>query len=565
MIGAQCLNWDGVPSEVGGPRFNFPFRPPAHTVIGMSEAVVVAPVKSERVRDWCLALLLLLGIGTYQWINRWHDFAFFSDAGAYLAGARSLAAGEGYRFVSHEGQPKISLYPPLQSVLLAPAFKWGPPFPENVPILHGIMIALGGLTLGLVYAFLRAEGMPRAPVAWFIVLWGISTQWMMWLGFIVSDVAFAGVPAGLALIWRADQNGPEWRRWLWLGLGLGIAYWLRTATQAWSLALAVIVIGRCLLGGNWLRAACFVVPVAASALLWRKVRAGGVDYGDFLIAYFYYEGGWSRYFRTLAGHVWVLVRGYEFWPFMASPVRRQQLLWQEAHKWWLVVPTLLVLAVGHVWWLGRTAMGFLRGICERDLAVLLGLAIYSVQIFLVPFNGYDYQRYLQPFGPFLFLWFWRSRGALPGMEKSSARAISIPLAALWLLNVFGLKMEDDFVRRRIPLEEVREMANWFRENTPAEERVAMDWNLPVEHWRVWTGRRILVNEAVRSGVVNPVRRWQQPPIQPNYFLWSPVANSADPQPPAGELVRKSPSGALQLYRFPPPPSTGAGAVLPKVQ
>ena len=500
-------------------------------------------------RDGWLMLILLLVIGAYQWRNRWDDFAFTSDAGAYLAGARSIAAGEGYRFSAHEGSPKISLYPPLQSVLLAPAFRWGPVFPGNVPLLHGIMIALSLLTLAVVFVFLRVEAVPQLPTALFVLLWGVSAQWMTWLGFMVADVGFAAVPAALALVWRADRAGPEWRRWLWLGLGMALAYWWRTAAQAGTLALGLIVLGRCVLGGDWRRAACFFGPVIFSYVGWRWARAGGLDYGRVLTGYFEYEGGWPGYLRTLASHGWILVRGFEFWPFLAAPIRRQQLLWQEARQWWLAVPLLGGMIVVHGWWAWRTVLGLVMSIDERDLAVVFALAIYGAQLFFVPFHGHDYHRYLYPFAPFFFLWFWRSRATAPVVGVRSGRRTCAVLALLIGLNVAGLSVVDQINRPRFSLAEVREMAEWFRENTPPEARVAMDWNLPVEHWRAWSGRPVLVNEAVRAALMSPIRRGQQPGPDAAYFVWSPYANSAEKTPPSGELIRKSASGGLQLYRY----------------
>lgn len=514
----------------------------------MSNPVIHRPASSGRLRDGLLAVVLLCVIAAYQWRHRWHDFAFTSDAGAYLAGARSLAAGEGYRFSAHEGQPKIGLYPPLQSLLLAPAYRWGPAFPENVPWLHAIMIGLGLVTLAVAFVFLRTEGIPRIPTALFVLLWGISAQWITWLGYLVSDVGFAALPAALALVWRWDRSGPEWRRWLWLGLGMAVAYWLRTAAQAGSLALGLIVVGRCLLGGDWRRAGCFLVPVAASYVAWQRVRVGGIGYQELLTAFYYYEGGLRGYFRTLAAHIWILLRGYEFWPFLAAPLRRQQLLWQEAGRWWLSAPLLVAMAVGHLWWAGRTALGFLLGICERDLAVLLALGIYGLQLFFVPFHGYDYHRYLYPFAPFFFVWFWRSRAAIPVVGRTSAIVTCVVMVGLCVLNVVGRRTVDDINRSRFSLDEIRDLAVWFRDSTPAEARVAMDWNLPVEHWRVWSGRPVVVNELVRSASVSPVRRRQQNVPEPEYFLWSPYANAAERTPPPGELVRQSPSGGLQLFR-----------------
>lgn len=519
----------------------------------MSAAVGESGTKFGWVRDGWIAFVLLLVIGAYQWRNRWDDFAFTSDAGAYLAGARSLAAGEGYRFSAHEGSPKISLYPPLQSALLAPAFRWGPAFPENVPLLHGIMVGLSLITLGVVFGFLRTEEVPRCPAALFVLLWGLSAQWLTWLGYLVADVGFAAVPAVLALVWRADRQGPEWRRWLWLGLGMAVAYWWRTAAQAGTLALGLIVIGRCVLGGDWRRAVCFLVPVVVSYGAWRWVRAGGLDYGGVLAGYFEYEGGWRGYFRTLAAHVWILVRGFEFWPFLAAPFRRQQLLWQEARQWWLAAPALILMVVIHLWWVGRTALGLVLGLGERDMTILFVLAIYAAQLFFVPFHGQDYHRYLYPFAPFFFVWFWRSRAALPVVGRRSGVRTCVVLGILCVLNVAGRPMIDQINRPRFSLAEVREMAEWFRGQTPPEARVAMDWNLPVEHWRAWSGRPVVVNEAVRAARVSPVRRWQQSGPPAAYFLWSPYANASDRTPPPGELVRQSASGGLKLYRFPAVP------------
>lgn len=521
----------------------------------MSQGTGEASRRAGWIRDVGLALTVLLAVAAYQWWNRWDDFAFTSDAGAYLAGARSIAEGQGYRFSAHAGAPKISLYPPLQSVLLAPAFRWGPAFPDNVPLLHGIMIGLSTITLGVVFAFLRTEAVPRLPAALFVLLWGISAQWLTWLGYLVADVGFAALPAALALAWRADRAGPEWRRWLWMGLGMALAYGWRTAAQAGMIALGAIVVGRCLLaGGGWRRAACFLGPTALSYGLWRWARAGGLDYGRVLAGYFEYEGGWPGYLRTLASHVWIVARGFEFWPFLAAPFRRQLQLWQEAGEWLRAIPLLLLLAGVHLWWVGRTALGFLARVTVRDLAVLFALAVYAAQLFLVPFHGYDYHRYLYPFAPFFFAWFWRGRagGPDPDAAARSARRTCWVLAVLCGVNVLGLGMVDRMNRTRFSLAEVREMAEWFRDHTPPDARVAMDWNLPVEHWYAWSGRPVFVHEAVRAVLMSPVRRWQQPAGEPGYFLWSPYANSAAKAPPPGQRVRQSASGGLVLFQVTTP-------------
>ncbi|PWU05310.1 MAG: hypothetical protein C5B51_14990, partial [Terriglobia bacterium] len=81
-------------------------------------------------RGWVLFVIALAPSAYLAW--SWRDMpqlGLHHDDGLYLVGAKSLAAGNGYRIESLPGQPFETKYPPMLPLLLAPLWKFGPGFP----------------------------------------------------------------------------------------------------------------------------------------------------------------------------------------------------------------------------------------------------------------------------------------------------------------------------------------------------------------------------------------------------------------------------------------------------
>ncbi len=82
---------------------------------------------------WSLILAALLPSTLLFWMARdAPHLGYFQDDSLYLASAKSIAEGNGYRIASLPGQPYQTKYPPLFSLILALVWKLDSSFPENL-------------------------------------------------------------------------------------------------------------------------------------------------------------------------------------------------------------------------------------------------------------------------------------------------------------------------------------------------------------------------------------------------------------------------------------------------
>ena len=79
----------------------------------------------------------------------------FQDDGIYMVLAKSLATGEGYRYLNVPGTPNATHYPPLFPAVLALLWKVSPSFPQNVALFKFANAAWLGGAAALFYAFAR--------------------------------------------------------------------------------------------------------------------------------------------------------------------------------------------------------------------------------------------------------------------------------------------------------------------------------------------------------------------------------------------------------------------------
>lgn len=116
-------------------------------------------------------LLSPLGIGLVVAVvvalaaGPWPVGVFFDD-GLYLVLAKSLATGEGYRYINLPDAPAGVRYPPLYPALLALLWRIGPAFPANVALFKLANACLMGVAAGgIVHLANRRLGLPRGAAA----------------------------------------------------------------------------------------------------------------------------------------------------------------------------------------------------------------------------------------------------------------------------------------------------------------------------------------------------------------------------------------------------------------
>ncbi|MGW8265162.1 MAG: hypothetical protein ACWGSQ_02275, partial [Longimicrobiales bacterium] len=106
----------------------------------------------DRWAPWAFsALLLVLGLGIWEIFppGIWHD------DGVYVLLGKSLAEGEGLRYLGVPGMPLAPKFPPLYPLVLSLVWLVGPRFPENAGFLGGLNLLLFAGAGGLFLAYLR--------------------------------------------------------------------------------------------------------------------------------------------------------------------------------------------------------------------------------------------------------------------------------------------------------------------------------------------------------------------------------------------------------------------------
>jgi hypothetical protein len=81
----------------------------------------------------------------------------FQDDGIYTVLAKSLATGQGYRFLQLPGAPNATHYPPGYPLLLAALWRLWPSFPENVALFKFANALLLAVAAGLGWHFARTR------------------------------------------------------------------------------------------------------------------------------------------------------------------------------------------------------------------------------------------------------------------------------------------------------------------------------------------------------------------------------------------------------------------------
>jgi hypothetical protein len=225
----------------------------------------VAWSRAQRIAFALFAAALLASLSFTA--HPWYDLSN-SDSGLYVATARSLAAGEGYRLL---GMP-FTIRPPGFSLLLAPIVRARGVDFAALNLFVGAFGALGAWGLA---AFARPRlGAPLA-IATGAVVW-LSPGYQQLCNQVLADVPGTALVFAALLVERWASRAPSWRRELWLGVAIAAATYVRVASL---MLLPAIASARALawrrarprepLAGFALRRVCLLtVAVVALLLPW---------------------------------------------------------------------------------------------------------------------------------------------------------------------------------------------------------------------------------------------------------------------------------------------------------
>ena len=187
---------------------------------------------------WWVAIQTPLHVGLWQ------------DDATYVATARSLAEGTGYRHIQIPGEPLQTRYPPLYSALLSLGFRIAPDYPDNLPwlLIPNAVGAAALVVLSCLY-WRRVWGAPSHLWLCAAFLSAISPVLLGFVRYTMSDLLYGALAVGALYLVDRDPPGSEGseasgnRAWIFGALVVGCGVLIRgigvTLLMALPLALAV--------------------------------------------------------------------------------------------------------------------------------------------------------------------------------------------------------------------------------------------------------------------------------------------------------------------------------------
>jgi hypothetical protein len=464
----------------------------------------------------------------------------FYDDGVYLALARSLAEGHGYRLLYLPGAPGAVHYPFLYPAFLAALWRVFPAFPANVVLFKAANAALLGAFAALLVLYLRSRA---ALATWRLALFVVAAATALPL-VTVATVLFAEplfLVLAVAACWVADaaRSSPARRRAWWLAAAAGLLAGAAALTRSVGVAVIAGVIASLLLARRPRAALIAAVVAAASLAPWLVWAARHHGDADPILA--------SNYgtYADLLAQAGRWLSPASIWDFL-QPLGAVALA--PFHGWlrfYLGIPALLLLVVGFAPLIRRASpLGW-------SLLGYLGV-VYAWPV------GPD--RFLWAVWPFLALTFaagvarvWsRLASARQPLARIGRMCVAIVAAAVVVgygfYQVRGYARGDAMALPHGISATVGEILPWIREATPPDAVVAGEDESLL--W-LYTGRRAVPNYVWRyrgrgEASLGPdsLRAWFDRAGVTHVVLTGPRSDAA---PTLNQLLARAP-GYLRLMR-----------------
>jgi len=170
------------------------------------------------------ALALATGIGVIDAL----PVGVFHDDAMYVILARSIASGQGYRYLNIPGAPAATQHPPGYPALLALVSWIAPAFPANITAFKALNAIIGAASAVLVTGFARRALDPGWAVCLGIVA-SVSIPTLVLGNMLLSEPLFLLVVIGLLISIEsfAEQPGTR-RRALLVGAGIAVCALVRS-------------------------------------------------------------------------------------------------------------------------------------------------------------------------------------------------------------------------------------------------------------------------------------------------------------------------------------------------
>ncbi len=416
----------------------------------------------------------------------------FQDDGIYAVLAKSLATGEGYRFLQMPGAPNATHYPPGYPLFLAALWKVYPQFPANVTLFKFANAVLLGIAAALSWRLARRAELTTFGAAGAVALFTACSPVVLLSVMVLSEPLFMAclIPV-LLLSERALAGTPEdgirhephWQLALGAGLAVGALAMVRTLG---ALVLPALVLP--LLWQHRWRDALLVCAGGLVVLLpWQLwVGAHAAEVPEVFLGKYGSYTGWLVDAVRSEGLPWLLQVGwhngakllYESWThtgtiLMAWPIR--------------LVATAAILAL------------FLPG---------LRVAFTRVRVTTLFVLAYIAMVLVWPFAPARFLWgIWPVMGLMLGLgaqwwwrlaarvESRAPRALVGAMVVALVAGYARFNVQSTQERWWTQVQgsvamRAKPMAEWVNANTPRDAVLATDDDLLVY---LYTGRRTVPN------------------------------------------------------------------------
>ncbi len=254
---------------------------------------------------WRLTLIALgaLGLAVGISILDASPVGVAADDSMYVILAKSLATGQGYRFLNLPGAPAATHFPPGYPALLALLWRIAPHFPENLLLFKSANAVFLAVVVVAVARLARLRTGSAAWAAGIGAITAVSVPLLVLGNMILSEMFFLALLLLLlpALEEFVDRPTPPAHalpgRAALLGASIGLCMLVRTHAIVLVPAVAVLLLVR-----RRRRDAAILSAVAVCCLLpWQiwSARHGGVLSVPLLGEYDSYTGWWLRGYRAL--------------------------------------------------------------------------------------------------------------------------------------------------------------------------------------------------------------------------------------------------------------------------
>jgi len=213
--------------------------------------VLAAPARTrswslplERAMPWIAgAIVLAVGIALVDAL----PVGVVHDDGMYVVLAKSLATGQGYRWIHVPGAPAATHYPPGYPALLALLWLAYPVFPANVILFKVANACLAAVAAAAWVIFARERFAMSSVGAGALSIISILSIPMLTLSVMVMSEPFfiaLVIPILLYAERSIDEEAPRRRDIVLLGIAAGVATLVRTHGIALIAALPLILVVR---------------------------------------------------------------------------------------------------------------------------------------------------------------------------------------------------------------------------------------------------------------------------------------------------------------------------------